>query len=80
MNRPDILSSVTTIFKKVFKDENLTLKEEHSATDFEKWDSINNMIIISRAEKLFGISIDTAELIEIRNVGDLVTLIETKIN
>jgi len=38
------------------------------------------MIIMARIEKLLGISIETAELIEIKSVGHLLTLIENKIS
>ena len=78
MNREDIRSAITGIFSKVFKEPDLILKDANSATDFEKWDSINNMIIMARIEKLLGITIETAELIEIKTVGDLLTLIENK--
>ncbi|MBK7566995.1 MAG: acyl carrier protein [Bacteroidetes bacterium] len=78
MNRDDIRNAITPIFSKVFKEPELLLKDDHSATDFEKWDSINNMIIMARIEKLLGISIETSELIEIKSVGDLLTLIENK--
>ncbi len=78
MNREEIRNVITPIFSKVFKEPVLVLKDEHSATDFEKWDSINNMIIMARIEKLVGINIETAELIEIRSIGDLLTLIENK--
>lgn len=79
MNREDIRTAITGIFSKVFKEPELVLRDEYSATDFEKWDSINNMIIMARIEKLLGISIETAELIEIRTVGDLLSLIENKL-
>lgn len=79
MNQEEIRNAITPIFSKVFKEPELVLKDEHSATDFEKWDSINNMIIMARIEKLLGISIETAELIEIKTVGDLLSLIEIKL-
>ncbi len=80
MNREEIRTAITGIFSKVFKEPELVLRDELSATDFEKWDSINNMIIMARIEKLLGISIETAELIEISSVGHLLTLIENKIS
>ncbi len=79
MNREDIRFAITGIFGKVFKEPNLVLKDEYSATDFEKWDSINNIIIISRIEKHFKIQIETGEIIELRNIGGLLNLIELKL-
>lgn len=80
MTRDEIRTAITAVFSKVFKNPNLVLKDEYSATDFDKWDSINNMIIMTRIEKLLNINIETAELIELKSVGDLLTLIENKLS
>ncbi|MBK8487908.1 MAG: acyl carrier protein [Chitinophagales bacterium] len=80
MERDEIRIAITGVFSKVFKDPNLVLKDEYSATDLDKWDSINNMIIMTRIEKLLNINIETAELIELKSVGDLLTLIENKLS
>ena len=79
MTRQEILVAITEVFGKVFGNKDLELKEFHSAVDFENWDSINNMIIIARIEKIFAIRIPTIELIKIKNVGDLITSIQNKL-
>lgn len=80
MSRDEIRTAITGVFSKVFKNPDLVLKDEYSASDFDKWDSINNMIIMTRIEKLLNINIETAELIELKSVGDLITLIENKLS
>ena len=66
MTRTIIIQQITPVFQKVFNDTALTLLPEHSAADFDKWDSINHVILIARIEKLMKINISTRELIKNR--------------
>jgi hypothetical protein len=43
----NIIQQITPVFQKVFNDTALTLLPEHSAADFDKWDSINHVILNS---------------------------------
>lgn len=79
MTHSTIIDLITPIFQKVIKEPQLILLPEHTAADFEKWDSINHVIIMARVEKLLKIKIDTAELIHLKSVGDLVNLIAQKL-
>jgi acyl carrier protein len=78
MTHTEIIQQITPVFRKVFNEPNLNLAPEHSAADFDKWDSINHVILMARIEKLLNIKIDTAELIQLHTVGDLVELIARK--
>ncbi len=80
MTLNEIHDQITPVFRKVFGDPVLIVQPEHSAADFPQWDSINHVILIARVEKLFGIKISTAELINLKTVGDLMSLIQTKKN
>lgn len=79
MTHIEIIDKITPVFKKVFNDSNIVLRVEHTAADFDKWDSINHVIIMARIEKLLNIKINTAELIHLKSVGDLVNLIAQKL-
>ena len=79
MTRTIIIQQITPVFQKVFNDTALTLLPEHSAADFDKWDSINHVILIARIEKLMKINISTGELIKITTVGQLADLIAQKL-
>lgn len=79
MTRTIIIQQITHVFQKVFNDTALTLLPEHSAADFDKWDSINHVILIARIEKLMKINISTGELIKIKTVGELADLIAEKL-
>ncbi len=79
MTQTEILQQITPVFRKVFNDNGLNLEPAHSAADFDKWDSINHVILIARIEKLFNINIDTAELMQLKTIGDLLNIIEKKV-
>lgn len=80
MTHTEIIDKITPVFRKVFNDANLLLQMDSSAADFDKWDSINHVILMARIERLLNIKIDTAELIQLKSVGDLVNLIAIKVN
>ena len=80
MTHTEIIDKITPVFRKVFNDANLLLYMDSSAADFDKWDSINHVILMARIERLLNIKIDTAELIQLKSVGDLVNLIAIKVD
>lgn len=46
-----------------------------SPKDFEKWDSLSNLKILSEIEKEFGKKVNFGELFRIKNVQELIDLI-----
>ena len=57
----------------------IVLGPETTADDVAGWDSINHITIVVEAERRFGIKFQTAEIEELKNVGDFVRLIKTKL-
>jgi acyl carrier protein len=74
-----ILPELTLICRAVLDDPALTLTNETTADDVEGWDSMNHLTIVIEAERRFGIKFHTAEIEELRNVGDFVRLIGSKL-
>ena len=76
---PDaILHDLTAIFQTVLDDDTLVLTPEMTAADVPGWDSMAHITIVVEAERRFGIKVRTAEIEEMRNVGDFVKLIVAK--
>jgi acyl carrier protein len=67
------------IFRDLFDDDNIVLRDDTSAKDIAGWDSLTNIKLIVRIEKAFKIRFSTGELVEISNVGELVALIDKKL-
>lgn len=67
------------IFRKVFDDSALEITELMSAADVAKWTSLTHLIMIENVEKEFNIKLTLKELVKLKNVGDLIRLIQQKI-
>lgn len=79
MERKEIVDKLTVIFRTVFKDGNIVLREDMTADDVETWDSLTHMAMISEVEKCFSIKFKLKELNKLRQVGDLIAIVESKL-
>ena len=50
MERKEILEKLTPIFRTAFNDETIELSEDMTSDDFDNWDSVTLMIIVSMIE------------------------------
>ncbi len=78
MTEEAILEQLTEIFHQVFDDDTIVLTTETTAEDIAEWDSMNHVSLIVAAESHFGVKFQTAEVEELKNVGDFVALIAKK--
>ena len=79
MTDQEILGNLTEVFRDVFNDASITITSATSAADIAAWDSVNNISLMVAIEMRLGLRFKTSELEELRNVGDLVSLIEKKL-
>lgn len=79
MNRSDISSKLTEIFRSVLSSDSLELTDDLTANDVENWDSLTHMILISDIELAFHVKFRLKELNKVRNVGDLIDLLLQKL-
>ena len=79
MTREEIISKLTVIFHEVFNDENIVLRDDMTAHDVEKWDSLTHMLMITKVEETFGIRFKLKELNKLKQVGDLIEIIGSKL-
>jgi acyl carrier protein len=79
MEGTQILEQLTAIIRDALDDQNLTLTPETVAADVPAWDSLAHINIVVATEMGFGIKFKTAELEQLRNVGEFVSLIERKL-
>ena len=74
----EIETKLQDVFRDVFQDDSLVILPEMTAGDVDKWDSITHLIMISKVEEVFNASFRLKELIKLKNVGDLITLLKEK--
>jgi acyl carrier protein len=78
MDQPQILAQLSTIMQEVLDDPELRLTPATTADDVEGWDSMSNITFVVEVERRFGIKFNTAEIEEMRNVGDMLDMIADK--
>jgi acyl carrier protein len=79
VDKAEVLSQVRDILADVLDLPDLSVTQQTTAEDVEGWDSFNHINIVVAVESKFGIKFHTAEVEELRNVGDLVELVEKKL-
>lgn len=79
MNKNEILSKLSEIFREELDNEEITLTEETTANDVEEWDSLSHIQLIVAVEKAFGIRFTSSEIQSWNNVGEMADSIASKL-
>jgi acyl carrier protein len=78
MNTEAHYAKLTRVFHDVFDDETIVVSADLTADDVDEWDSLAHIRLVLAIERQFGMKFSAAEVGRLKNVGDLVSLIETK--
>jgi acyl carrier protein len=74
-----IADRMSRIFRDVFDDDTITIRDDMTSADIEGWDSLSHINLIYALEQEFKIVFTIGEAgSALRNVGDLRALIERK--
>ncbi len=76
----EIRQGVTEVFHEVFADDTLKLTPQMNSANIAGWDSIKMVTIIISVEQKFGIKMRSIEVDQLRSVGDLFSLVKTKLS
>ena len=72
------MTKVIEIFRNIFDDSKLEVGEGTCADDIEDWDSLEQINLILAMEKTFSIKFSIKEVSRLKNVGEMVDLIQLK--
>ena len=76
---PPITERMSRIFRDVFDDDSIAVRDDMTSADIEGWDSLSHINLIYALEKEFRIVFTIGEAgSALRNVGELRALIEKK--
>lgn len=78
MTDPELYAALNKIFSQVLDDDAIDLKPSMTADDVDGWDSMNHIFIVVEIEKRFGIKFQAVEMEELKNVGELASLVRQK--
>jgi acyl carrier protein len=76
----ELQSSLTEVFQDVFSDDTLVLRPGLSAKDVDGWDSLTHIRLLVTIERTFKIKFTVTEVGELKNVGELMSLIQAKLS
>lgn len=74
----DTLSVLNGIFRQVFDDDTIVLTTSTTANDIEEWDSLSHINLVVAVEIHFKIKFALGELQTLKNVGDMVAMVDKK--
>ncbi len=78
MNKNNIKEKLQSVFVDVFDDEDLRISNSTNSDDIEEWDSLNHIALVLSIEKCFNIRFMTGEVISLKDVGEMIQLLEEK--
>jgi acyl carrier protein len=76
---PDLLPEIQEIFRDIFDDPSLVITRDSNASTVEDWDSLAHVNLVTAIEKRYKIRFALGELQELKNVGDMIDLIQEKL-
>ena len=74
-----ILEELQPIFQDVLDQPDLVITPQSNAQTVEDWDSLAHVNLVTAIEKHFKVKFALGELQELKDVGDMVTLIQRKL-
>jgi acyl carrier protein len=75
----NLLEQVQDIFRDILDQPELVLTRESSAYTVEDWDSLAHVNLVTAIEMRFKVKFALSELQTLRNVGDMLDLLEKKL-
>jgi len=72
------LERVTRVFREVFQNHQIEVGPTTTAADIAGWDSLMHVTLLLHMEREFGIRFNTTQVATLKNVGQLIELIEAQ--
>ena len=79
MEKVEFIKELTEVFREIFNNNDLELSDNLTAKDVDEWDSLTHMLLITNVENKFNIKFKLKELNKMKNVGDMIKIIHTKL-
>jgi acyl carrier protein len=73
----DLLAELNAIFRGIFEDPTIEINRETTADDVDGWDSMTHVNLIFEIENRYDIRFSLSEVEQLKNVGDMVSLLES---
>jgi len=67
----ELHEQLEALFRDVFDDQQLMLRDETTACEIPRWDSLAHINLMFGIEQTFGVRFKGNELAEMKNIGEL---------
>lgn len=79
MTREEVYETLNEVFRDVFDDESIFVTDETTSDDIEDWDSLEHINLIAAVELEFGVKFNMGQVVTMKNVGEMVTIIMSQL-
>lgn len=76
MDRNEIFARLNGVFRDVFDNDGIEVRENTTAADVEGWDSLSHIMLLAAVEDEFGIKFDMKAVQGLKDVGAMADIIE----
>ena len=80
MTREEVYATLNEVFQDVFDDESIEVNDETTSDDIEDWDSLEHINLIAAIEQEFGIKFSMGQVVTMKNVGEMVDIIVSRMD
>ena len=80
MSKEEIYERLNKVFQDIFDDESITVNENTTSNDIEDWDSLEHINLVVAVEQEFGMKFNMNEVTTMKNVGEMVDIILSRIS
>lgn len=74
-----ISQELKTVILRALKLDEWDITDATAASEVPGWDSLNHVNVLLAVEKYFGVQFRGAEVLRLKNIGDLQRLVDSKI-
>jgi acyl carrier protein len=78
VDEAQIYERLTRLLQDIFDNDSISVTPELSAKDVDGWDSVTHIRLMLTVERAFRTKFSTSEIGNLKNIGDLVTLIKAR--
>lgn len=75
----NILEELQPLFRDILDQPNLRIARESNSSNVEGWDSLAHINLVTAIEQEYNVKFSIDELLELKNVGEMVDLMEIKL-
>ena len=75
----DVKMTLNAVFRRVFDNDQIVINEQMTANDVEEWDSLAHINLIMEIESEFNLKFTVDDIVGLKNVGEMIELIERKL-